>query len=369
MSDIRFSRISKTFGNGVEAVLDFSLVIPSPTLAVLVGPSGCGKTTVLRLLAGLEDPTSGEIWLGDTRIDALEPRKRDIAMVFQSYALFPHMTVGENLSFGLSLRKTPKQDINTRVEEIAKKLDIAGLLQRKPGELSGGQRQRVALGRAIIREPKVYLFDEPLSSLDAKLRMSMRYMIKKLYNEVRTTTIYVTHDQVEAMTIGELLIVMQGGKIHQVGTPEECYHRPGDTFVASFLGSPPMNLLEAAFDESDGWLSMPGGERYEPKQAYAALLRRHGRRSVIVGIRPEDIKPAQGDEHGGLCMKGAVVLTEPLGYEKLVHISIGGAEVIAKSHSGFAVEAGGAMRISVDDSNVHFFSAETGRAIPEQAGA
>lgn len=369
MGDIRFSNINKTYGNGVEAVVDFSLNIPSPTLAVLVGPSGCGKTTILRLLAGLEEPTSGEIRLGDKRIDTLEPRKRDVAMVFQSYALFPHMTVRGNLSFGLSLRKTPKQDINKRVEQVAAKLDIAGLLARKPGELSGGQRQRVALGRAIIREPKVYLFDEPLSSLDAKLRMSMRYMIKKLYNEAKTTTIYVTHDQVEAMTIGELLIVMQGGKIHQVGTPEECYHHPRDTFVASFLGSPPMNLFDAAFDESNGHLMLPGGERYEPAARQAALLKRHGRSRVVIGIRPEDIKPAGREERGGLCLRGAVVLTEPLGYEKLVHVSIGEAEVIAKSLSGFQGESGGETRIYVDDSKVLLFSAETGLAMTEDAEA
>jgi ABC-type sugar transport system ATPase subunit len=368
MNDIRFSGISKRYGNGVEAVADFSLDIPSPTLVVLVGPSGCGKTTILRLLAGLEDPTAGEIWLGATRIDTLEPRKRDVAMVFQSYALFPHMTVRGNLSFGLSLRKIPKHDIDKQVEGVARRLEIADLLARKPGELSGGQRQRVALGRAIIREPKVYLFDEPLSSLDAKLRMSMRYMIKKLYNEAKTTTIYVTHDQVEAMTIGELLVVMQGGRIHQVGTPEECYRKPRDTFVASFLGSPPMNLFDAVFDDAAGELILPGRARYRPVPALSAELRRAGSRSVTVGVRPEDIEPILSDGARGIGMRGTVVLTEPLGYERLIHITVGDTEVIAKSRSGFQTESGGVTGVCADESKVHFFSAETGRAITGEGG-
>jgi len=242
MSDLVFTNVRKVFAGGVTAVDDFSLSIPSPTMTVLVGPSGCGKTTLLRLIAGLDRPTSGEIHLGDTRLDTLTPKDRDIAMVFQSYALYPHMTVAQNLSFGLRLRKTPKERVRERVAEVARTLEIGELLDRRPGELSGGQRQRVALGRAIIRQPRVFLFDEPLSNLDARLRSEMRAMIKRLYHQLQVTSIYVTHDQVEAMTIGEQLVVMNEGRIHQVGPPEQCYRRPADRFVASFLGSPSMNL-------------------------------------------------------------------------------------------------------------------------------
>jgi ABC-type sugar transport system ATPase subunit len=361
MSEITFSDISKTYRNGVAAVRNFSLRIPAPTLAVLVGPSGCGKTTVLRLLAGLEQPTSGEIYLAGKRIDTMEPRKRDIAMVFQSYALYPHMTVRENLSFGLSIRKVAKSEIKKRVEQIAERLEIFELLDRKPGEISGGQRQRVALGRAIIRQPKVFLFDEPLSSLDARLRMDMRYMIKKLYNDLRTTTVYVTHDQVEAMTIGEMLIVMEKGNIHQIGTPEECYRCPVDTFVASFLGSPPMNLIKASFQAGSGELLFKGGAVSVLPRLQAERLRDLGHESLIIGVRPEHLCPEEPGHEERMRLEGSLVLTEPLGHEKLVHVDLGGEEVIAKSPSDFPDAGGGTVKLCVEPAKVLCFSTENGK--------
>ncbi|UCG52598.1 MAG: ATP-binding cassette domain-containing protein, partial [Candidatus Latescibacterota bacterium] len=305
MSDIEFSGVSKIYGRDVVALEEFSLRIPSPTLVVLVGPSGCGKTTLLRLIAGLEKPTSGAITLGDNRLDTVDPRRRDVAMVFQNYALYPHMTVRENLSFGLKIRKVPKETIVKRVGEVSASLEIDHLLERKPAELSGGQRQRVALGRAIIREPRVFLFDEPLSNLDARLRDEMRYLIKKLYQRLKTTTVYVTHDQVEAMTIGEMLVILKDGRIHQIGPPSECYQKPDDTFVASFLGSPPMNLLEGTYVASDGVVVLDNGNRLELSEAVSAALERQGVEEVTVGFRPEDLTPA-GDEETPRALRGRV---------------------------------------------------------------
>jgi multiple sugar transport system ATP-binding protein len=366
MGDIRFEHVRKVFGGGVEAVKDLTITIPSPTLAVVVGPSGCGKTTVLRLLAGLAELTSGEIHLGSQRIDTLPARERDVAMVFQSYALYPHMTVRENLSFGLGVRKMPKEEINRRVAEVSKKLEIADLLGRRPGEISGGQRQRVALGRAIVREPRVFLFDEPLSSLDARLRMDMRYMIRKLYNDLQTTTIYVTHDQVEAMTIGEMLIVMKDGIVHQTGTPEACYHQPADTFVASFLGSPPMNLMEADLDPVSQILRLGNGDEIKIPQELTARfdLKKMGR--VILGVRPERMTPMEGEcrcEKGCLRLKGNVVLTEPLGYETLTHIAVGSSELIVKSQSKLPVRENGFVEVCIEPAHVHCFSPEDGRRL------
>jgi multiple sugar transport system ATP-binding protein len=259
MSDLIFDHVRKVFDGGVVAVEDFTLTVPNPRMLVLVGPSGCGKTTLLRMIAGLEALTSGTIHLGEKRLDTMEPRDRDIAMVFQSYALYPHMTVAENLSFGLRVRKVARKTIDEKMKTVAHTLELDKLLARKPAELSGGQRQRVALGRAIIREPKVFLFDEPLSNLDARLRTEMRATIRRLYDRLRVTSVYVTHDQVEAMTIGDMLVIMNHGKIHQVGSPEECYRKPVDTFVAAFLGSPAMNMLDAI--PEGVWLTLKSGGR------------------------------------------------------------------------------------------------------------
>ncbi|MGD8414476.1 MAG: ATP-binding cassette domain-containing protein, partial [Candidatus Latescibacterota bacterium] len=334
MSELVFTNLRKVFPGGVTAVEDFSLSIPSPTMTVLVGPSGCGKTTLLRLIAGLEKPTSGEIHMGEKRLDRLPPKDRDIAMVFQSYALYPHMTVSENLSFGLRLRKISKARIVERVEEVARDLEIADLLNRRPRELSGGQRQRVALGRAIIREPSVFLFDEPLSNLDARLRGEMRAMIKRLYGRLRITSVYVTHDQVEAMTIGELLVVMNEGRIHQVGTPENCYQEPLDTFVASFLGSPPMNFIQAELGQGGGEIHIAGASVRLPAAATAGS----GASGVLVGVRPENIAPAPPARPAGeaLRLDGRITLEEPLGHETLTHIQVLGQDLVARGPERFA---------------------------------
>jgi ABC-type sugar transport system ATPase subunit/outer membrane biosynthesis protein TonB len=362
MASIEFDRVRKVFGDRVVALEEFSLEIPSPRLVVLVGPSGCGKTTLLRLLAGLEQPTAGEIRLGGARIDHLPPRRRDVAMVFQSYALYPHMSVRDNMSFGLKIRKVAREVIRQRVEGVAKSLDIDGLLDRKPAELSGGQRQRVALGRAVVREPKVFLFDEPLSNLDARLRDEMRYMIKKLYARLQTTAVYVTHDQVEAMTIGEMLVVMKDGRIHQVGSPLDCYRRPADTFVASFLGSPPMNLMEAVV-EGDRVKLGNGAEVAAP-----ASIARGGDRDIIVGARPEDLKMGNGSKAPGVTLEGRVSLTETLGHETLTHLSVGDDEIVIRTPGRPRVPQGGRMSSSADAGSLHFFSKSTGKRIDESGG-
>ena len=362
MSDLVFSNVRKVFPGGVSAVEDFALTITSPTMTVLVGPSGCGKTTLLRLVAGLEKPTSGTITLGDTRLDTLPPKDRDIAMVFQSYALYPHMTVAENLSFGLRLRKVSRERIVQRVDEVARSLEIDGLLDRRPGELSGGQRQRVALGRAVIREPRVFLFDEPLSNLDARLRGEMRAMIKRLYHRLKVTSIYVTHDQVEAMTIGEQLVVMNQGRVHQVGPPETCYRRPIDTFVASFLGSPPMNLIHAEIRPESGELFLAGQTVRLPDDA-ATAVSRGGSGGVLVGVRPENIVPAPPSDPDGpaaVRLDGRITLEEPLGHETLTHIEVGGYELVARGAGRFERDGDGRTGLYIDAGRLHLFGEDSG---------
>jgi len=368
LADIEFKKVRKVFGQDVVALEEFSLIIPSPTLVVLVGPSGCGKTTLLRLIAGLERPTSGEIMLGGERLDTLEARRRDVAMVFQSYALYPHMTVHENLSFGLRIRRTPKQEIESRVKDVSKSLEIDQLLDRKPGELSGGQRQRVALGRAVIREPKVFLFDEPLSNLDARLRDEMRYLIKRLYQRLKTSTVYVTHDQVEAMTIGEMLVVLRDGKVHQVGSPVECYQTPNDAFVASFLGSPPMNLIHGAYDNASHTIRMPDQSEFKVPGPLSAEIDRHGVAEVLVGVRPEALEAKTGAPDS-LSLNGTVVLEETLGHEIHTHVDLAGEEVVIRGGKPL-VDAGtsGKVALSAPVDALHFFSKATGARIASNTG-
>jgi len=367
MADLIFKNVRKEFADGVVAVEDFSLTVPSPRMVVLVGPSGCGKTTLLRMIAGLEKPTRGSIHLGSERLDTMEPRHRDIAMVFQSYALYPHMTVARNLSFGLRVRRVPRAEIDRRVREVAKTLELDGLLERKPAELSGGQRQRVALGRAIVREPRVFLFDEPLSNLDARLRTEMRGTIRRLYDRLKVTSVYVTHDQVEAMTIGDMLVVMNQGRIHQVGGPEACYRRPQDTFVASFLGSPAMNFAGGRVD--GGAVVLFGGVRFAvPAEAGRALATRPGA-GVRVGIRPEDIHPASAGLASALRLSGRVILREPLGHETLTHIEVGGVELVARGAREFTAGADGTSEVYVDAARVHIFWEDSGRRVDAPAEA
>jgi ABC-type sugar transport system ATPase subunit len=366
MSDLIFSHVRKVFDGGVVAVHDFSLTVPSPRMVVLVGPSGCGKTTLLRMIAGLETPTSGTIHLGETRLDTVEPRDRDIAMVFQSYALYPHMTVAENLSFGLRVRKVPRATILKKVQETAKTLELDTLLERKPGALSGGQRQRVALGRAIIREPRVFLFDEPLSNLDARLRTEMRATIRRLYDRLRVTSVYVTHDQVEAMTIGDMLVVMNHGEMRQVGTPEACYRTPNDTFVAAFLGSPAMNFLDATLDGV--WFTLDNGGRIAADADSQRRLASKPGAAVRIGVRAEDIHPAEDAVKHRVRLTGQVVLREPLGHETLTHIRLDGAPgnaapLVARGSRDFQPGPDGVTPLFLDASRLHIFWKDSGRRI------
>ena len=361
MSDLVFSHLRKEFTGVVVAVEDFTLTVPSPRMVVLVGPSGCGKTTLLRMIAGLETPSSGTIHLGTERLDTRPPRDRDIAMVFQSYALYPHMTVAENLSFGLRVRKVAAATIEDKVRATAKTLELDALLHRRPAELSGGQRQRVALGRAIIREPRVFLFDEPLSNLDARLRTEMRTAIRRLYDRLQVTSIYVTHDQVEAMTIGDLLVVMNRGRVHQVGTPEACYRRPVDTFVAAFLGSPAMNMASARVDR--GELVFEGGDR---SPVAAEVARRLGTRpdaAVVVGVRPEDVHPSPDRLARPAPLSGTLLLREPLGHETLTHLRAGGIEMVARGAREFAAGADGRTPVFLDATRLHIFWKDSGLRI------
>ncbi|HEX6789876.1 MAG TPA: sn-glycerol-3-phosphate ABC transporter ATP-binding protein UgpC [Candidatus Krumholzibacteria bacterium] len=370
MSDLIFSHVRKVFDGGVVAVHDFSLTVPSPRMVVLVGPSGCGKTTLLRMIAGLESPTSGTIHLGEKRLDTMEPRDRDIAMVFQSYALYPHMTVAENLSFGLRVRREKRAVIKQKVEETARTLELDKMLERKPGALSGGQRQRVALGRAIIREPRVFLFDEPLSNLDARLRTEMRTTIRRLYDRLRVTSVYVTHDQVEAMTIGDMLVVMNHGEMRQVGTPEACYRTPADTFVASFLGSPAMNFLDARLDGV--WFALANGGRIAADAVAQRVLADRPGADLRIGVRPEDIHPAEEAVKHRVRLSGRVILREPLGHETLTHLRLDGAPegtppLVARGAREFLAGPDGATPLFLDADRLHIFWKDSGRRIDDAA--
>jgi ABC-type sugar transport system ATPase subunit len=361
MSDLTFTHVRKEFDGGVVAVEDFSLVVPNPRMVVLVGPSGCGKTTLLRMVAGLETLTSGSIHLGQERLDTMAPRDRDIAMVFQSYALYPHMTVAENLGFGLRIRKTPRPEIDRRVREAARTLELDSLLDRKPAQLSGGQRQRVALGRAIVREPRVFLYDEPLSNLDARLRTDMRATVRRLYDRLRTTSIYVTHDQVEAMTIGDVLVVMNKGRVHQVGSPEACYREPADTFVASFLGSPAMNFVDGRIDGDA--VVIDGGTRLGLPQAVAHAARSRPGAEVRVGVRPEDLRPGSGEVANAAPLAGTVALREPLGHETLTHLRVGAADWVARGTREFTQDSTGRTPVFLDLDRMHIFWKDSGRRV------
>ena len=359
MSDLIFTHVRKEFPGGVVAVEDFSMVVPNPRMVVLVGPSGCGKSTLLRMIAGLETLTSGSIFLGDQQLDTVPPRDRDIAMVFQNYALYPHMTVAENLGFGLKIRKTPRAEIERRVKDAATTLELDVLLQRKPAQLSGGQRQRVALGRAIVREPRVFLYDEPLSNLDARLRTDMRATIRKLYDRLRTTSIYVTHDQVEAMTIGDVLVVMNKGRVHQVGSPESCYREPADTFVASFLGSPAMNFIDGEID--GGTISMEIRAHVPVPPSVRGVVSNGTR--VRVGIRPEDLHPAPDGPGHSVRLPATVSLREPLGHETLTHLRLGPVEWVARGTREFAPSPDGQTPVFLNPARMHIFWKDSGRRV------
>jgi multiple sugar transport system ATP-binding protein len=393
VAEVTFERVTKVFEGGTRAVSDLSLAVEDGEFMVLVGPSGCGKTTALRMLAGLEGITEGEIRIGDEVVNEIEARRRDVAMVFQNYALYPHMTVFDNIAFGLKMRSVPKHERRRRVEDAARILGIGELLERKPRQLSGGQRQRVAMGRAIVRSPQVFLMDEPLSNLDAKLRVQMRAEVARIQREVKATTIYVTHDQVEAMTMGDRVAVLRRGLLQQVDRPQRLYEAPENLFVASFIGSPAMNLLQGRVERSNGSLLVELGSERLPLDGRPELSRYEGR-ELGVGIRPDHLREA-GDTPRELRLRGVVKATELLGSELLCHLEIRcpplvtdemielaadvdeavadelrheasageTATVVCRFDAEASVRLGEVAECSLDPARLHFFELQSGQAI------
>ena len=361
MSDIRFANIVKTYDNGFTAVKGINLHVQDHEFMVLVGPSGCGKTTSLRMIAGLEDVTDGDLFLGQRRINDVEPKHRDVAMVFQSYALYPHMSVYENMAFSLKLKKMPRPEIHQRVEDAVRMLGLRDHLHKLPKQLSGGQRQRVALGRAIVRNPAVYLFDEPLSNLDAKLRGEMRYELKTLQQRLKTTMVYVTHDQVEAMTLGDRITVMSHGEIQQVAQPTVIYESPYNRFVAAFIGSPGMNFLNAKLERSgDAWtVALTGGQRLAATMAQRHAFPAHAGKEVVLGIRPEHL--SHGDftpetpETSTVTM--TVTVVELMGDHQFVYLTVAGQDqpLIMKCSAKHKAAPGQQIPVRCDLSAAHLF--------------
>jgi multiple sugar transport system ATP-binding protein len=365
VAGVRYEHVYKRFGDSV-AVRDLNLEVPDKEFLVLVGPSGCGKSTVLRLLAGLEEISDGNIYIGDRLVNNIQPKDRDIAMVFQSYALYPHMSVYDNMAFGLSLRKTPKSEIKKRVNEAAQILGIVDLLKRKPRQLSGGQRQRVALGRAIVREPAVFLLDEPLSNLDAKLRVQTRAELSKLHQRLGTTFIYVTHDQVEAMTMATRIAVLNLGVLQQVGTPQELYSRPGNTFVAGFIGSPAMNFFEATVSRENEalFLVSPGFHLPVPSDRQDKLAGRVDKK-VTLGIRPEDIHAAEFLPSGIIAspVQANVDVIEMMGNEVYLHLINDDKPFLARVDPRSTARPGQHIEVVFNMANMHAFDLESGNSI------
>ena len=366
MGRIELEHVTKRYPNGVAAVKDVSLDIEDGEFMIFLGPSGCGKSTTLRMIAGLESVTEGELRIDGHRMNDVDPADRNIAIVFQNYALYPHMTVRDNLSFGLRLRHVPAETITRRTSEIATMLGIGELLDRKPAQLSGGQRQRVALGRALVREPKAFLLDEPLSNLDAKLRAAMRTELIKLHQKLGTTIVHVTHDQVEAMTMGERICIMKDGVVVQVGAPMEVYRNPANTFVAGFLANPPMNLVTGVLDPSGGGLAIRlGGTKIALPERLAAAFQSYSGKVVTVGLRPEDfhLTPRPG---ATAPITLSVVAGETLGPEVIIVGELGGRsgpEVHAKAPRDFVAKPGTGLELHYDLAEIHVFDAETGQAL------
>ncbi|MFV0528526.1 MAG: ABC transporter ATP-binding protein [Lachnospiraceae bacterium] len=371
MASLSLTNINKKYPNGFEAVKDFNLEIADKEFIIFVGPSGCGKSTTLRMIAGLEEISGGTLKIGDKVMNDVEPKDRDIAMVFQNYALYPHMTVYDNMAFGLKLRKLPKDEINKKVMDAAKILDLESLLKRKPKALSGGQRQRVAMGRAIVREPKVFLMDEPLSNLDAKLRVQMRLEISNLHQRLGATIIYVTHDQTEAMTLGTRIVVMKDGVVQQVDTPERLYQHPVNKFVAGFIGSPQMNFLDADVSEkgSDVILQIGSHALVAPAKS-ATALKKNGYigKSVTVGIRPENINDSEMfiEASPGSVITSTVNVYELLGAEVFLYFDVEGFPVTARVDPRTTARTGDTIKFALDMEKIHLFDKETDLLIPVQ---
>ena len=366
MAKVVLENVHKVYPGGVVAVKDANLVIEDQEFVVLVGPSGCGKSTTLRMIAGLEEISAGTISIDGKRVNDIPPKDRDIAMVFQNYALYPHMTVYKNMAFGLKLRRFPQEEIDRRVREAAEILSIQELLERKPKELSGGQRQRVAVGRAIVRKPKAFLFDEPLSNLDAKMRVQMRMEISKLHTRLASTMIYVTHDQVEAMTMGDRIVVMKDGLIQQVAEPLELYDHPANQFVAGFIGSPPMNFFKGRFEQKSGgiWFAEQGfSVRVEESRAprYASLIGK----DVVFGIRPEDITDALYTTHPNPDhqIKAKVEVVEPMGAEVYLYLGTGHHSFVARMGAAEKAEVNQQLTLVLNMKKAHFFDSATGAII------
>ena len=363
MAEVSIRKLNKKFDT-THVVKDVDLEIRNKEFVVLVGPSGCGKTTTLRMVAGLEAITSGEIAIDDVVVNEVPPMDRDIAMVFQNYALYPHMSVASNMAFGLKMRKFEKADIDARIKRAADILGIENLLGRKPRQLSGGQRQRVALGRAIVRDPKVFLFDEPLSNLDAKLRVQMRVELKKLHERLGTTAIYVTHDQVEAMTLGDRVVVMKDGLVQQVGEPLDLYNTPANRFVAGFIGSPAMNFAEVTLQENGGKpVAEAQGLRIVLPDALAARARIKAGRKATLGIRPEDIHIAGDADRPEYCFDANIEVVEQLGSEILLDTRVGPATMVASVDPMVKVRAHDTLRLAMKPERLHLFDSESEAAI------
>ncbi len=370
MAEVILKDICKSYDNGFNAVKNVNIDIQDKEFVVLVGPSGCGKSTTLRMIAGLEEISSGQLHIGDRLVNDVDPKDRDIAMVFQNYALYPHLTVYDNMAFALKLRKLPKDEIDSKVKEAAKILDLTHLLDRKPKALSGGQRQRVALGRAIVRNPKVFLMDEPLSNLDAKLRTSMRTEITKLHKSLGTTFIYVTHDQVEAMTMADRIVVMKDGVVQQIATPQEVYDTPNNMFVAGFIGAPQMNFIDVTLVEKDGEIFAKNDSlniKLNKGQCCALIEKNYIGKEVVLGIRPEDIhiEDIFVDNSLDSVFEATVEIGELMGAEIYAYLKTGDSSITARFDGRYRVNMGDTLKLAMDKHRIHIFDKETQEAIRE----
>lgn len=355
MAGVKFEHVYKIYDGNVEIIKDFNLEIKDKEFLILVGPSGCGKSTTLRMIAGLEEVSKGDLSIGGTRVNDVHPRDRNIAMVFQNYALYPHMSIRQNLGFSLKLKGVPKAEIEEKVQEVSKILGLNELLDRKPKQLSGGQRQRVAMGRAIVRNPEVFLFDEPLSNLDAKLRVQMRVELAKLHKTLTTTIVYVTHDQVEAMTLADRIVVMKDGIVQQVGTPLELYDRPANAFVGSFIGSPSMNQIVATIEKDGDGMSLKGDGFSFPITKEKAAALDSSEKEVLIGIRPPDILP-QKDAGDSVSFDAEVEVIEPMGGESYIYFTLGGKQWVSRSEGMPKVDEGDKAAMVIDVNNIHIFT-------------